>query len=180
MSVISINEIKREESSTRMVLPTRSSTNTYNTIGIVTNIFSVMYGFSTRLTTTLSIYLAYRGSSARGVKEVTYSLVMDILNNLYSNAGLDIRDEVCFSCLADAGVIDDRTALYLTTLYFSIEELLDELEEGEGDVSVILRRISEELGELVDILTQVYYLGETLSFVTSQVQETQLSIPYII
>jgi len=146
----------------------------------MTNIFSVMYSFSVRLITTLSIYLAYRRSGIRGVKEIMYSLVMNILNNLYSNAGLDIRDEVCFSCLADAGVIDDRTALYLTTLYFSIEELLGELEEGEGNIGTTLRKISEELGELVDILTQVYYLGEIPGFVTSQVQETQLSIPYII
>ena len=56
-------------------------------------------------------------------------LVRNLLNILYRSYGLSVRDEVCFTCLADAGAIDGRTATYLTTLYMSIDELLNELEE---------------------------------------------------
>jgi len=172
------------ESSSGTVLYPLIPVGTYGTTGIAVsilrNMFTVMYSLSVRLTTILRIYLAFRRSGLGGVKEEVYNLVLSLLNNLYKSLGLSVRDEICFSCLADAGVIDDRTALYLTTLYLSIEELLDEPEEEEGDVRAILREVTEELGELVDILTQVYYIGETPGFVTSPAQETQLSIPYTI
>jgi len=99
---------------------------------------------------------------------------------MYRIAGLKVKDRVCFTCLADANLIDEETTLYLTTLHLSIEELIGELEEeGEAVAGEVLRRIAEELGEMVDLLTQTYHPREAPSFASSQVQEAQPSTPYI-
>jgi hypothetical protein len=61
--------------------------------------------------------------------------------------------------------MDERTALYLTTLYLSLDELLGGLEEEKDSEDKVLRRIAEELGKIVDILTQSYHTGKHPYFV---------------
>ena len=98
--------------------------------------------------------------------------MISVLNDIYRVAGLEVKDRVCFTCLANANLINEETTLYLTTLYLSIEELIGELEEeGEAVAGEVLRRIAEELGEMVDLLTQTYHPCEAPSFASSQVQE---------
>jgi len=100
---------------------------------------------------------AYESKGATGVYTFVKDLVSSILREVYGRHGLTFDGRISFSELADAGIIDEDTAVYLTTVYMAVEGLFEELEEAEdlGDRNTarnVLREIAVELQKLINIL----------------------------
>jgi len=100
------------------------------------------------------LFVAYERGGANGVHKFIVNLVSTILREVYGRYGLTFDGEISFSRLVDAGVIDEDTAVYLTTVYMAVEGLLEELEEAEdlgnkNAVHNVLHKMAAELQKLI-------------------------------
>jgi len=107
------------------------------------------------------LFVAYERGGADEVHKFVVNLVSSILKEVYSRHGLAFDGEISFSRLVDAGVIDEDTAVYLTTLYMAVEGLLEELEEAEdlGDRDTarsVLHEIAAELQRLISTFHSIF------------------------
>jgi len=108
----------------------------------------------------------YKKGGVTEVSKFVKSLVSSLLKEVYSGYGLVFGGEISFFKLADAGVIDEDTAVYLTATYMAVDSLLEDLEEaedlgGENDVYKVLLEIADKLQELANIFTGLKPPGET-------------------
>jgi len=106
------------------------------------------------------LFVAYERGGADEVQKFVVHLVSSLLKEIYDKHGLAFDGRISFFKLADTGVIDEDTAVYLTTLYMAIEGLFEELEEAEdlGDknaVHNVLYEIATELQRLINILHSI-------------------------
>jgi len=102
-----------------------------------------------------------REGGADEVHKFAVNLVSSILKEVYSRRGLAFNGRISFSKLADAEVIDEDTAVYLTTLYMAVEGLLEELEEAEdlGDKNAahnVMHEIDTELQRLTSTFRSIF------------------------
>jgi len=102
----------------------------------------------------------YERRGITGVCAFVESMVSSILGEIYGRLGIAFDGRISFSRLADAGIIDEDTAVYLTTTYMAVESLLEELEEAEdmgdrGAVHSILQEVTVELQKLVNALANL-------------------------
>jgi len=102
----------------------------------------------------------YKKEGASGVSRLIENLVSSILSNVYKNHGLTFDGEISFFRLADAGIIDESTAVYFTATYLAAEGLMEDLEEAEEygnekKTADILHEIASKLQELISILTRL-------------------------
>jgi len=126
---------------------------------------------------------AYEGGGADKVYKFVADLVSSILREIYSRHGLAFDDRISFSRLAGAGVIDEDTAVYLTTLYMAVEGLFEELEEAEDlddrdAVRTVLREMAVELQKLINALAGLELPGET-TIVNYYTQQLHQSFNYV-
>jgi len=112
-----------------------------------------------------ALIATYERGGTAGVYAFVVNLVSSLLREVYGRHGLVFDGRISFSRLVDAGVIDEDTAVYLTTVYMAVEGLFEELEEAEdlGDRDTarsVLREIAVELQKLINILAGLGLPGE--------------------
>jgi len=148
-----------------------------------------------RIIHTLTIYIqitvmlieAYRRDGVTGVSRFVRGLVSSLLREVYSGYGLVFDGEISFFKLADAGVVGEDTAVYLTATYMALDSLLEDLEEAEGlgdedSVHKALQEVAEKLQELASILTGLKPSSEiaTISIMEHRVEQLYQPSNYVI
>jgi len=127
-------------------------------IGVGVSVRRVMHTLTVHIPTTFMLTEAHRRGGVAGVSRFVRGLVSSLLREVYSYYGLVFDGEISFFKLADAGVVGEDTAVYLTAMYMVLNSLLEDLEEaedldGENDAQKVLREAAEKLQELASILT---------------------------
>jgi len=161
----------------------------------VSNIGIGMEVLMRRTIHTLTIYIqitvmlieAYRRDGVTGVSRFVRGLVSSLLREVYSYYGLVFDGEISFFKLADAGVVGEDTAVYLTATYMALDSLLEDLEEAEGlgdenNVHKVLQEVAEKLQELASILTGLKPSSEiaTISIMEHRVEQLYQPSNYVI
>ena len=103
---------------------------------------------------------AYRESGALKVLRVVEDAIVSRLRSIYAGVGIEFDGEICFSKLADLGLIDEDTAVYLIATYISIEQAVEEIEElkelgKKVKIEKTLEEIASKLLEIVHVLSQL-------------------------
>jgi len=103
---------------------------------------------------------AYREGSAPQVLRIVEDTVVSLLRGVHEAVGVVFDGEVGFSRLAELGLIDEDTAVYLIATYMGIEQAVEEIEELEelgerAEVNETLREIASKLQEIIHILSHL-------------------------
>jgi len=130
-------------------------------VGIIDRLaYEVLDASATNTLYVSDLLKAYREGGAPQVLRVVEDAIVSRLRSIYAGAGIEFDGEICFSKLADLGLIDEDTAVYLIATYMSIEQAVEEIEELEelGErvkVEKTLEEIASKLLEIVHVLSQL-------------------------
>lgn len=123
-------------------------------------VYEVLDASATNTLYVSDLLRAYREGGALHVLRVVEDAIVSRLRSIYAGVGIEFDGEICFSKLADSGLIDEDTAVYLIATYMSIEQAVEEIEELEelGErvkIEKTLEEIASKLLEIVHILSQL-------------------------
>lgn len=144
----------------------------YKIVDLITTMFVKVFTIAYRV---IRIYKAYEEGGMFGVIREVNSIISSAFKEACRRAGIKVKEvkEVNFTKLVKAKYIDERTALYLTTLYMAIEADLENLEEAsEKEVNKILDAITRNITELENVLI---YSEQYTTGMKSLYQEEQAS-----